>query len=322
MHSRRGTDIDFGNDQRAYFQALYHDILDSRASQYDNIFIAPSIETPIADTQLAVSSVIEPIVDQESKDSNMTGVLEGFPSETDWSREHFAGFSLLQPNIIPSRTDFVHGLISEQISPPPLSLSSSSASEKETPPVPSNILDLRKIRSNPPQGTPSQRKPRRSSSVRSSGQARGSSRVSKGSVSRPRARDLPKTASHPNQHVRAEERTQPGILKTIFITRKSSSSESFSGITYTPIPLLTLNPADLIASLCRTFSIDPGSIGAVSMWHDPQNGRHGIVDETFLTNLVSDQDIVLDLCNIHENPDINATGTDLREPNDFILLEI
>lgn len=245
------------------------------------------------------SSLVEPNADRQAKDLILTGILEDFPPEPEWSGENLAGFSSLQSKFLPSRNDSLHDLIGEEISPPPLSLSSSSASEKETPAVLSESLDLRKVRSNSSQGPPSQRKPRRSSSVRSGGQAQASSRVSKSSVSRPRVKDLPKTASHPNQHVRAEDRSQPDILKTIFIHRRSHSPNSVVGITYTPIPLFTLNPADLVASLCRTFSIDPGSIGAISMWHDPLNGQHGIVDETFLTNLANDQDIVLDVCSTH-----------------------
>lgn len=249
--------------------------------------------------------MIVPLADHEAEGVSTTGTFKQSQSEPDWSEEDFAAYSSLGSELLAPATAIPHELIGEEISPPPLSLSSSSASEKDTPPVPSSTLELRKVRSNPPRGSASQGRPRRSSSVIVNDQPGGSSRISKSSANKPWPKDLAKNAPHPNQHVHAQERAKSGphILKTIFVHRKTLYSESFTGITYTPITLSTLNPADLIGSLCRTFAIDPGSIGAISMWHDPHNGVHGMVDEMFLATLSNDQDIVFDLCCRHgKNP--------------------
>jgi hypothetical protein len=225
-----------------------------------------------------------------------TNAIEGFHSGTDWSAGEFSMFAHLASDFVELHEDPVHDPIGEEISPPPLTLSSSSASEKDAVPEFAGPLDLRKVRSKTPSGSTTQRKPKPSSSAIMRSELGGSSKVRKGPSSKQRPKEITKRVSHPNQYVLAQERAQPDILKTIFLHRKSLSSDSFAGITYTPMSILTLNPADLIGSVCRIYSIDPDSISPISIWHDPQTGVHGIVDETFVKKLVNDQDIVFDLC--------------------------
>lgn len=259
-----------------------------------------------------------------------------------------------KPNLLTQNEAPVIDPIGEEISPPPLSLTSTSASENVVSPGIPDALELRKVRSKTPSRTSTQRKPNSSFHATKSSESLlgGSSKVRKGSASKSRPKEPSKGVRHPNQHVRAQERAQPNILKTIFIHRKSLSSESFTGITYTPISLLSLDPAELIASICRSYAIDPDSIDPVSIWHDPHTGLHGIVDQEFLTKLVNDQDIVFDLCSTRgefnslgsrsrrylttwfdstvtstsaENTgatSANASLDELRKAKSFILLEI
>lgn len=228
-------------------------------------------------------------------------------------------FTRLSSNFLEPHEDPVHDPVEEEISPPPLTLSSSSASEKDAVPEFSGALEMRKARSKASSGSTTQRKPKPSSSAIMTSEMGGPSKVRKGPSSKQRSKEMANKASHPNQYVRAQERAQPDILKTIFMHRKSLASESFTGITYTPMSLLTLNPGDLIGSVCRIYSIDPESISPISIWHDPQTGLNGIVDETFVTKLVNDQDIVVDLCSAQGG--FHSLGLDSGDISNYCLIQ-
>jgi len=243
-------------------------------------------------------NAIEALADHKEKTVSEAN-LDALPSENDWSRVNLSLFTSHEPSLLTRQEDPAQGPIGEEISPPPLSLSSSSASEPILSPDLPGALELIKVRSKTPSRTSTQHRRNSSTNAIKPGESLigGSSKVRKSSASKARSKEPVKGGvPHPNQHVQAQERARPNTQKTIFIHRKSHSSESFTGITYTPISLLSLDPTEFITSICRSYAIDPNSIDPVSIWHDPHTGLHGIVDQTFLTKLVNDQDIVFDLC--------------------------